>query len=389
GYNLALNGPTMQQQPAIFGWKALDPGVRLKRIDVPAEGRFWLGVRASDNGDGTWDWNLALQNLNSHVSARSFSFTAPPGATLSNLGFHDVAYHSGEPWSGTDWTASVSSNTVTWQTQTFAQDPNANALRWGTTYSFRFTTDVAPTTLASSGSIGLFRPTPNPTVNFTLDPINTLVPLPNVDLKRNVFETFDPIVVRVESATGQPLSGIDVTFSVVGAGASIVGPSVVTSDANGLAQVVVQAGGLSGPVIIDAETTSASVQLTRFVRRFSFNWLPAAGILIFGVQTDEPGMYLTLAFDASSTPVMATPFGLVHTSVVNPGPNFSALSAIFGVGSFDPTLVTSIGGIWTRVFQNAHAFQGSGLDLAIQMYGYYQSPTGGTYWVSNAHQQLF
>src|SRR4029077_16770605 len=33
---------------------------------------------------------------------------------------------------------------VTWSTETFAQNPNANANRWGTLYNFRFDSTAAP-----------------------------------------------------------------------------------------------------------------------------------------------------------------------------------------------------------------------------------------------------
>ena len=65
-------------------------------------------------------------------------------------------YHSGEPFAGTDWTSAVAGGFVTWATQTYAENQNANALRWGTLYNFRFDANVAPTT--SSVTIDLFRP---------------------------------------------------------------------------------------------------------------------------------------------------------------------------------------------------------------------------------------
>ena len=75
---------------------------------------------------------------------------------MTNTGFHDVDYHSGEPFDGTDWPVTVGATSVTWATQTYAQNQNANALRWGTLYNFRFDANVAPAT--SSVVIGLFRP---------------------------------------------------------------------------------------------------------------------------------------------------------------------------------------------------------------------------------------
>ena len=45
---------------------------------------------------------------------------------------------------------------VSWSTETFDQNPDANALRWGTLYNFRFDADVPPTT--GEARIGLFEP---------------------------------------------------------------------------------------------------------------------------------------------------------------------------------------------------------------------------------------
>jgi hypothetical protein len=80
----------------------------------------------------------------------------PEGVTVTNIGFHDVDYHSGEPYSGADWTATVSSNSISWATQPFAVNVNANALRWATLYNFRFDAD-APPTCDGNVMLGLFR----------------------------------------------------------------------------------------------------------------------------------------------------------------------------------------------------------------------------------------
>jgi hypothetical protein len=87
---------------------------------------------------------------------RSFSVPIPSGTTITDLGVHDVDYHSGEPLDGTDWAATVSAGAVTWSTQTYETDPSANALRWGTLYNFHFEADVPPG--KAFGTLGLFRP---------------------------------------------------------------------------------------------------------------------------------------------------------------------------------------------------------------------------------------
>lgn len=156
-YAVAVSGtkPTQRSQPAVRAWQDHDPDVIETDIRVPAEGLFILAAKAIDLGGG-WRYSYALQNLNSDRSARSFSLPLPSGAVITNIGFHDVDYHSGEPYDGTDWSAVVTSEDITWSTQTAAENPNANALRFGTVYSFYFDANVEPG--PSIATIGLFKP---------------------------------------------------------------------------------------------------------------------------------------------------------------------------------------------------------------------------------------
>jgi hypothetical protein len=156
GYPLTLTGATIQQQPAIFAWKVAHSDVTITPVDVAGDGRFLVGSRAIDNGNGTWRYEYAVQNLNSDRSGNSFSVPLPAGATATNIAFHDVFYHSGDAYDGTDWTFSASGGEAKWQcTQTFAQNARANALRWSSLYNFWFDASVPAAT--GNGSIGHFK----------------------------------------------------------------------------------------------------------------------------------------------------------------------------------------------------------------------------------------
>ena len=144
------------QDPVLTAWEQNDPGATFLKIDVPVDGRLYLGYKATDLGGGMWHYEYALQNLNSDRSARLFSLPIPAGVTVTNTGFHDVDYHSGEPYDGTDWPVTIGGGLVEWSTQTEAANPNANALRWGSLYNFRFDADRPPETV--SATIGLFKP---------------------------------------------------------------------------------------------------------------------------------------------------------------------------------------------------------------------------------------
>lgn len=152
-------GPlTVPQQAAIMAWKGEDAGVQISQVEPTGDGLFHLGSRATDNGDGTWHYEYAVYNYNSDQSGQSFSIPLDPCVTVTNIGFHDVDYHSGEPYSGTDWTDIVAVDSITWSTQDYATNSNANALRWNTAYSFRFDADAPPLIASGLATIGLFKP---------------------------------------------------------------------------------------------------------------------------------------------------------------------------------------------------------------------------------------
>lgn len=154
-WNMAFAGPTVRQQAAIRAWRNNDPAVVETDIQVPDDGLYILAAKATHLGDGLWNYEYALQNLNSDRSVGSFSIPTNKTTDLQDIGFHDVDYHSGEPYSGTDWEASQTDSEITWSTDFFGDNPNANALRWGTLYNFRFTTQRVPTTVQVT--LGMFK----------------------------------------------------------------------------------------------------------------------------------------------------------------------------------------------------------------------------------------
>ncbi len=149
---------TIEGMPAIFAWNSVDPNVTVRQVEVTGEGVFYIAYTASDNGDGTWRYEYALFNLNSHRSAGSFAVPIEADTVITNAGFRDVDSHSGEPYDLTDWTITVDNGAgwVNWSTDDFATNENANALRWGTMYNFWFDADASPKT--GGAQIGLFRP---------------------------------------------------------------------------------------------------------------------------------------------------------------------------------------------------------------------------------------
>ena len=171
--DLSFAGETVRESPAIQAWQDFDPTVDIRMADVSGDGRLIVATRTSDNFDGTWRYEYAIHNLNSHRSASSFSVPMAPGTEITNLGFHDVPYHSGEPYNNEAWAMEVGDDNVTWRLADVFHDGfesgdmsawgaapdlenTANALRWGTMYNFWFDADRSPVSV--TGSIGLFRP---------------------------------------------------------------------------------------------------------------------------------------------------------------------------------------------------------------------------------------
>ncbi len=170
---LVLVDATMQQKCAIEAWQdhglgigLKDPAVSLQTQAIEDGGRFVAACRVSDNGDGTWHYEYAIYNQNADRAARSWSVPLPDGVTATNIGQHLVNHHSGEPYSTAAWAASVANGAITWSTDDFATNANANALRWGTMFNFRFDADAPPQT--GSPALALFKPGAAADPTFTL-----------------------------------------------------------------------------------------------------------------------------------------------------------------------------------------------------------------------------
>jgi hypothetical protein len=155
-------GPTHVGESALHAWRAADPAVVVSEVwnfDEQGAGRnglFTVAERVTDLG-GTWRYDLALHNQTSSAAARALKLGWSSAASLGLASFHDVDYHSGEVYDGTDWSFTVGSSELSVAcAQTHAQAPLANALRWGTCYSVRIETDAEPR--PGVGLLELFAP---------------------------------------------------------------------------------------------------------------------------------------------------------------------------------------------------------------------------------------
>ncbi|MBM3962580.1 MAG: hypothetical protein FJ306_11855, partial [Planctomycetes bacterium] len=154
GYSLTPTGTTQRGLPAIYAWQSVHSDVSVKAVDVAGDGRFFVAYRAIDNGNGTWRYEYAVQNLNSDRAGGSFSVPVPAGVTVSNVGFKSPAYINGEGYTNAAWTVTQANGMLTWTCEPNT-NANANALRWSTLYSFRFVADAPP--VAGDVTLGLWK----------------------------------------------------------------------------------------------------------------------------------------------------------------------------------------------------------------------------------------
>lgn len=139
-------GTFVEGQPAINAWKAQDPTVSLIAVDLPGSPveRYQVARKVTDLGNNLWHYEYALRNHNSDRSARALTVAFPAAATFSAIGFKAIEHHSGEPYATTDWSVSTTATAVSWFTDTFAVNQDANALRFATMFNFWFDADQPP-----------------------------------------------------------------------------------------------------------------------------------------------------------------------------------------------------------------------------------------------------
>ena len=133
--------------PALGRWGDLSTSVDV----ATGDGQVLLAVQTTDLGGGAFHYEYSLLNLNSDRQIRSFSLPIVGVLNLTHIGFHD---NDADPTN--DWPVTIENDAITWQTDTYAQNPDANALVFGYMFNFRFDADAAPAAL--DARCGLFKP---------------------------------------------------------------------------------------------------------------------------------------------------------------------------------------------------------------------------------------
>jgi hypothetical protein len=160
-FSFASVGGTVRMQPAINAWT----GATLNTFspDPGKDGIGTVGCKVSNPSAGVWHYEYAVYNQNINRAIQSFRVPLGCGVTISNLGFHappqPAAFANdgttgNTGFSSTPWASAQTNTALTWNCETLAQNPNANAIRWGTLYNFRFDSNKPPQ--AANATLGFF-----------------------------------------------------------------------------------------------------------------------------------------------------------------------------------------------------------------------------------------
>ena len=158
-FNFSPVSSTVRMQSAIQAWAATGATVQQVEPDPGNDGLLFVGYKVTGPNSGVWHYEYAIFNMNLDRAIQSFEVVFPGfPPNLSNIGFHAPPQHPGWAHDGTEGDAGYSStpwtftlngpppfpNSAVWNCETFAQNQNANAVRWGTLYNFRFESTSPP-----------------------------------------------------------------------------------------------------------------------------------------------------------------------------------------------------------------------------------------------------
>ena len=168
-FSFSAAAATVRTQPAIQAWT----GATISNVEPapavppnpPGDGRAFVAYKVSGPAGGVYHYEYAVYNQNLDRSIQSFSVPLGCGVSLSNIGFHAPLNGPGFANDGTlnsagfsnaPWTPNQTAATsMSWNCETFAQNQNANAIRWGTTYNFRFDSTRPPQ--AANATVGFYK----------------------------------------------------------------------------------------------------------------------------------------------------------------------------------------------------------------------------------------
>lgn len=161
-FTFSAVGATVRMTPAINAWN----GATMNMIEPEpgVDGRALIAYKVTNPSANVWHYEYAIYNQDLDRSIQSFSVSLGCGITVSNVGFHAPPNHPGFPNDGTagdagfsnaPWTSNQTTSELSWSSETLGQNPNANAIRFGTLYNFRFDSNRPPQ--PANATIGFFK----------------------------------------------------------------------------------------------------------------------------------------------------------------------------------------------------------------------------------------
>ncbi len=172
-FSFSFNGATVREKAAIEAWTG---ATIVPFRPSTQDGMGMVGYKVTETSPGVWHYEYAVYNMNLERAIQSFGVPQGSGVTLTNVGFHAPPQHPGWAFDGTDgnagfssapWTTSEQGGYMYWSTDPVAVSANANAIRWGTMYNFRFDSNKPP--MLTHARLGFFK---------TGEPISVLVQAP-------------------------------------------------------------------------------------------------------------------------------------------------------------------------------------------------------------------
>jgi hypothetical protein len=211
--------PTVRMQGAIMAWTGAT--VNRQEPDPGNDGIWFMGYKVTNPSTGVWHYEYALYNQNLDRAIQSFTVPLGPGANISNIGFRAPRQEPGwandgtfnnQGYSSTPWNVTQDGSSITWNTETFAQNQNANAIRFGTLYNFRFDADQPPQT--ASATVGFFK-TGSPMMVAIQGPMGggTPSPTPTASPSPTATATASPSPTPTATATFTPTPTATATFT--------------------------------------------------------------------------------------------------------------------------------------------------------------------------------
>lgn len=161
-YAFAFSELAVTEQPAVRAWTGASYSAIEPEPDVDGQGL--LAWKVSNAGNGRWRYEYALYNQNLDRAMNALWVPIGSGAHLDGVGFSAPPNHPGWSGDGSDgsagfsnepWAITIGSDSIRWDAERFSENPNANAVRWGTLYNFWFLSDQPPQ--AASATVGFFK----------------------------------------------------------------------------------------------------------------------------------------------------------------------------------------------------------------------------------------